>query len=340
MRRPPVRGLLRGGAALCGLAIAALAVATVLALAHEEQAEASARTAGPLVVALVDGSPAGPVRGALEHRLDRLGAVAPRWAELRPDGLLEARMPDARLRALRARGAGLLPVLHGGDAAVRAVLAAPALRNRVAIRTARSLDALGATGVVLDLDGVPGERRADLVALAQTLARLIGPGRSLVVAVPPATDADPGPQAGYDLRALSRSALVLVETAPADTTRGPVVQAPLERWREVVRRSAHEAPARRLLFALPTAGIAWEAGGVRAASQAELYPRLTEAHQQLPDGAARGTASDGWATETDRSIELKLRVVHDAGAAGVALPLAGGESTRLWSQPVISPDAG
>lgn len=335
MRRPLV---LRGAAVLCGLAIAALAVLVLAAPGREEPAQATARRTGPLVVALVDGSPSGPVRGALAHRLGLLGAVAPRWAEVRADGLLDARMPDARVRALAARDAAILPVVHGSGNAVAAVLADPQLRNRVAIRTARSLDALRAGGVLLDLDDVPVARRGDLVALAATLARLIGPERTLVVDVPAATDADAAVQAAYDLRALSRSALVLLSPPPVRPV-APGVRAPLAWWRAVVARGVREAPARRLLLLLPTGAERWEGGAVRPASQAEAYRAITEDARGGPDGVAIGDASDGWVAETDRSAELKLRVARDAGVAGVVLDLHGGESTRLWALPLVDPAA-
>jgi spore germination protein YaaH len=305
---------------------------------HDEVAHAgpSARADGALVVGLVTERPGGPTHGALDHRLDRFGAVAPDWARLRPDGLFDYTAIEPRLVALQSRGARLLPVVHDPDLAIGEVLANREARDRLAARLAAALQALGADGVVLDMDEVPIAGRTAYPELVRDLRRRLGEEATIVVVAPSA--AATGAARGYDLRDLARPALVLVEAwgehGPS-TAPGPV--ASLEWFRTVVRAAVHAAPRSRILLGIPTWGYRWTDEGVVTVAQAETYPVLSEPLRAAEDGAPLTVGGDEAWTETDRSIELKLRVARAAGVAGVGLELIGGESTHLWNMPLLAP---
>ena len=90
------------------------------------------------------------------------------------------------------------------------------------------------------------------------------------------------------------------------------------------------APRSRVLMGVPTWGWQWSAAaaGAEQATQAELFPKATEPALQRPYGARVGERA--W-VESDRSVQLKLLTAREAGIAGVALWVRGGESRRLAS---------
>jgi spore germination protein YaaH len=293
-----------------------------------------ARSTGPLVAALVSEHPDGPTRGALEHRLPHLGVVAPDWARVRKDGYFDYTTLEQSTRDLQARGARLLPVVHDPAGAIGDVLADAGRTNRLALRLAAGLKTIHADGVLLDVDDVPASGREQFPELVRTLRKLMGDEATIVVSVP--ASAALGWATGYDLRDLSRPALVLVdaygEHGP-DTEPGPV--ASLDWFRTVVRAAVHAAPRERLLLGIPTWGYRWDRESVQRISQAQSYPLLTELAREGQDGAELQLDGDATWVETDRSVELKLKVARAAKVAGIALELGGGESTHLWDAPLV-----
>ena len=98
----------------------------------------------------------------------------------------------------------------------------------------------------------------------------------------------------------------------------------------------HAAPRERVVLGIPTWGYRWQRdGGAQRVSQAETYPALTEVARQGEDGAELQLEGDAAWVETDRSVELKLKVARAAKVAGIALELGGGESTHLWEAPLV-----
>ena len=294
-----------------------------------------ARATGPLVAALVSEHPDGPTRGALEHRLPHLGVVAPDWARVREDGYFDYTTLEQSTRDLQARGAQLLPVVHDPAGAIGEVLADPGRTNRLALRLAAGLKTIHADGVLLDVDDVPSSGRKAYPQLVRTLRKLLGEDATIVVSVP--ASAALGWATGYDLRDLSRPALVLVdaygEHGP-DTGPGPV--ASLDWFRSVVRAAVNAAPRDRLVLGIPTWGYRWQGETACCASRRrESYPALTELARQAEDGAELQLDGDATWVETDRSVELKLKVARAAKVAGIALELGGGESTHLWEAPLV-----
>ena len=187
---------------------------------------------------------------------------------------------------------------------------------------------------MLDVDDVPTSGREAYPQLVRTLRKLLGEEATIVVSVP--ASAALGWATGYDMRDLSRPALVLVdaygEHGP-DTDPGPV--ASLEWFRTVVRAAVHAAPRERLVLGIPTWGYRWNRDGVQRVSQAQSYPALTELAREAEDGAELQLEGDAAWVETDRSVELKLKVARAAKVAGIALELGGGESTHLWEAPLV-----
>lgn len=300
------------------------------------QAAPEARQNGALVAALVPEHPDGPTRGALDHRLGHFGLVAPDWARVRADGLFDYTVLDPSTTALQVRGAKLVPVVHDPEGVIGQVLADAGRTNRLALRLAAALKTVDADGVILDVDEVPPSGRQALPALVRTLRKLLGEDATIIVSVPAAAALDT--DTGYDLRDLARPALVLVdaygEHGP-DTAPGPV--ASLEWFRSVVRAAVNAAPRGRLLLGIPTWGYRWRGDDVFRVSQALAYPALSETDRQAEDGAALQLEGDAVWVETDRSVELKLKVARAAQVAGIALELGGGESTHLWAAPLVAP---
>ena len=224
--------------------------------------------------------------------------------------------------------------MHDPAGAIGDVLGDPGLANRFALRLAAGLKTIHADGVLLDVDDVPSSGRTAYPQLVRTLRKLLGEDATIVVSVP--ASAALGWATGYDLRDLSRPALVLVdaygEHGP-DTGPGPV--ASLGWFRGVVRAAINAAPRDRLVLGIPTWGYRWQGESVLRVSQAQSYPALTELARQGEDGAELQLDGDATWVETDRSVELKLKVARAAKVAGIALELGGGESTHLWDAPLL-----
>jgi hypothetical protein len=304
----------------------------------EAQAGPDARR-GPLqVLALVDGRPSSAARGALDARLGSLSAVAPAWAEVAPGGFFRPRLYDGRLRDLGARGARIVPIVRDPDANLPAVLADDRAANRLARRLAAGLRAGGHHAVFLDLATVPASARATYPTFVRTLSRLLGPGAAVYVGVPAVSGDDEAARAaGYDLRDLARPAWLVVASFDEHAEAGrPGPVASLDWYRDVVRWTLGQAPRSKVLLGVPTYGRRWVDGEAPVLrSQAEVFPRLTESDRLAEDGASvRAGQAEEW-VETDRSVELKLRVAVDAQVAGVAVWLRGGESTRQWRAPLL-----
>jgi len=117
---------------------------------------------------------------------------------------------------------------------------------------------------------------------------------------------------------------------------GPV--ASLAFWKQTLRTVLRAAPRPRVLMGVPTWGWEWVAGaGAEQATQAELFPKATQIALSRPYGARVGDRA--W-VESDRSVQLKLLTARQAGIAGVALWVRGGESSATWRQPLLSPPGG
>ena len=192
---------------------------------------------------------------------------------------------------------------------------------------------------MLDLGPVPAADRAALPAFVRDLRAALPPSSRILVVVPPITDrASQRRAAGYDLRDLSRPAmLVLRAWAPKPSSDGPRPIASLAWYKQTLRYTLAHAPRSRVIVALPTWGAVWSASGVAAAHAGRAVPpREAEgaaAAVRRPHRARTGQAAY---VESDRSLQLKLEVARAAHVAGVALWVRGGESAGVWREPLIA----
>ena len=323
-------------------ALAAIVGGTAVALAsHSTKAQIAlpdARTGKLQVIAFTQARPSSAARGSLSAHLASLSAISPSWLALGPGGTIAYRASDAFARGLSARGAGLLPVLRDPERRIRSVLAFSSTRKRTALRLAVMLRSLGAQGLVLDLGPVPAADRAALPSFVRDLRAALPPGSRILVVVPPITDrASQRRAAGYDLRDLSRPAmLVLRAWAPKPSSDGPRPIASLAWYKQTLRYTLAHAPRSRVIVALPTWGAVWSESGVAQRTQAELF-RLAKPKALLqPSGTRISRTGETAYVESDRSLQLKLEVARAAHVAGVALWVRGGESAGVWREPLIA----
>ena len=324
--------------------LVALLVATVTA-AGAGAAETSAtlpraRPAGaPIVLALTATHPSSAALGSLSAHLSSIGLLSPAWLELQPNGRFNYNAEDAFTAGLTQRGARLVPVLADPGHLAGELLANGPLRRRLAVRLAVALHALGARGVVLDWRDLPPWARAQYAIFVHELRVELGPRAQIVVTVPPMRTMLALKHGAYDLRAIARPARLLVlawnEHGPRSEP-GPV--ASLAFWKSALRTVLRAAPRSRVLMGVPTWGWQWSAAaGAEQATQAELFPKATELALSRPYGARVGERA--W-VESDRSVQLKLLTAREAGIAGVALWVRGGESSATWRQPLLVPAGG
>jgi spore germination protein YaaH len=324
-------------------ALAAIGGGTAVALASHAKttrvALPGARTGQLQVIAFTQARPSSAARGSLSAHLASLSAISPSWLSLGPGGTISYRSTDAFARGLSDRGASLLPVLRDPERRISSVLAHASLRKHTALRLSVMLRALGAQGLVLDLGPVPAVDRTALPAFVRDLRAALPQSARILVVVPPITDrASQRRAAGYDLRDLSRPALLVLRAwAPKPSSDGARPIASLAWYKQTLRYTLAHAPRSRVIVALPTWGAVWSASGVAQRTQAELF-RLAQPKALLQPSGARIMHADQTAyVETDRSLQLKLEVARAAHVAGVALWVRGGESAGVWREPLIRP---
>jgi spore germination protein len=300
----------------------------------------SARPAGaPTVLVLTATHPTPAALGSLSAHLSSIGMISPGWLALQGDGRFNYNAADSFTAGLTARGARLVPVLADPEHLAGELLANGPLRRRLALRLSVALHALGARGVVLDWRDLPPTARSKYPTFVHELRVELGPQAQIIVTVPPVRTLISLRKGAYDLRALARPARLLVlawnEHGPRSEP-GPV--ASLAFWKQTLRTVLRAAPRPRVLMGVPTWGWEWVAGaGAEQATQAELFPRATQIALSRPYGARVGDRA--W-VESDRSVQLKLLTARQAGIAGVALWVRGGESSATWRQPLLSPPGG
>ena len=323
--------------ALAALALLAAAGATALLWPEPEHRAAApppppARPPAPLSPRWCPSIPT--ARPApLEHRLPHLGVVAPDWARVREDGYFDYTTLEQSTRDLQARGARLLPVVHDPAGAIDEVLADPGRANRLALRLAAGLKTVHADGVVLDVDDVPPRAGRPTPSSCARCASCSARRRRSSSPCRP-----PPPWAGRRATTCATSpaprSCSSTRTASTAPTRSPV---PWRRWSGSARSCAPRCTPPRA-SAWCSASRPGAIAGSRTAYSASRRRRrtpLTELAREAEDGAE--LQLDGAATwvETDRSVELKLKVARAAKVAGIALELGGGESTHLWEAPLV-----
>ena len=277
--------------ALCGV-LAVIGAGTAVALASH------GKTARP---ALPPGPP-GRAAGDRVHRRAadpggaRLALGAPRVAHCHLAVLARARgrtAPSAITTQTRSRAAWpravppCSPSCGIPAGASRACSAVRRSRKHAARRLAVMLRALGAQGVVLDLGDVPAADRATLPAFLRDLREGMPASARLMLVIPPITDAASArAHAGYDLRDLSRPAvLVLRAWSPQTVGQAPHPIAALGWYKRTLRYTLAHAPRSRVIVALPTWGALWGPHGVARRTQAELFRLARPAALEQPAGA-------------------------------------------------------
>jgi spore germination protein len=318
-------------------ALASALCATAAGAVTPSSSLPAARPAGqPIVLALTATHPTSAALGSLSAHLSSIGLLSPAWLALEPRGLFAYNAADPFTTALSERGARLVPVFADPKHLAGELLADGPLRRRLALRLGIALRALGAHGVVLDWRDLPASARQSYAVFLQELRLALGPQAQIIVTVPPVRTMHALKAGSYDLRALARSARLLVlawnEHGPRSEP-GPV--ASLAFWKQTLRTVLRAAPRSRVLMGVPTWGWRWSNGaGAQQATQAELFPQASEQAMQRPYGARAGDRA--W-VESDRSVQLKLLVARQARIAGVALWVRGGESSATWRQPLLAP---
>jgi spore germination protein YaaH len=327
-----------------GAPVVVVLLATALCAAGAGAATPSAglpraRPAGtPMVLALTATHPSSAALGSLSAHLSSIGLLSPAWLALQAGGRFDYNAQDAFTAGLSERGARLVPVLADPQHLAGELLTNGPLRRRLALRLSVALRALGARGVVLDWRDLPPTARRQYPVFVQELRGELGQAAEIVVSVPPVRTLIALRKGAYDLRALARPARLLVlawnEHGPRSAP-GPV--ASLAFWKRTLRTVLRAAPRSRVLMGVPTWGWRWRAvagGGAEQATQAELFPQATQVALSRPYGARVG--EHAW-VESDRSVQLKLLTARQAGIAGVALWVRGGESSATWRQPLVAP---
>ena len=240
--------------------------------------------------------------------------------------------------ASRQRGARLVPVLADPEHLAGELLAnGPAAaqagrspeRRAACARRARRRARLARPAA----DGARAVRRSSCTSCASSSASR----RRSSSRCRPCARCSRSSTGAYDLRALARPARLLVlawnEHGPRSEP-GPV--ASLAFWKQ---HAAHRAAGRAALARADgraDLGLALERGAPGPSRRRRPSSSRRRRSWRSRGPTARASGERAW-VESDRSVQLKLLTARQAGIAGVALWVRGGESSATWRQPLLAP---
>ena len=300
----------------------------------------------------------------VHDHLDRLAAVSPFWLHPLADGGVTAYEPDPAnhngkrlaqcesviLAVCRARGVRVYPSLgeapdRFGKGLAREIVVDPARRARHIASVTAFVAEHGYDGLDLDYEALlAADRPAFTRFVAALSAALHAGGKRLTLPVHAKT-AEPGnwdgPQA-QDWKALGKSVdrlrVMAYDFHEDSSAPGPI--APPAWFREILAFALTQVPPGKLEMGLPTYAYDWEPGGAEEVT-ARGAPGLAAARKVplLWDPASGGAhfaydddgrAHEVW-VEDARGLPAKLRLVRQAGIAGVAVWRLGAEDADFWA---------
>lgn len=272
---------------------------------------------------------------------------SPYWFTVMPDGSLSAREADhqALLRRVSAAGARTLIMLNNyGDG----VLRDPAARERAAENILALVRRYGVSGVNIDFEELPPQRRDDLTAFVTSVSRRLRPeGYLTTVAVGPKwsdESLENDMAQVYDYPALGAVAdlIVLMTYDQSGTFSGPGPVAGLPWVERVVRYAVSRVPSGKLLLGVAAYGYDWEEGGaVRAVTVPQAFGLASAAGASLEwdeksaepyfvYSGADGRQHTVWFESLD-ALRLKTELAARFGLRGVAVWSMGQEDESTWT---------
>jgi len=301
---------------------------------------------------------------SLQANADVLTAIAP-WAwGLTAQGTLrtvytsEAHLGDVLGFAGR-QGMETYALIHNFNAdagafdanIANAILSDSSVRERAVENIVTLVKRWGMTGIHIDFEAVPRNRRDDLTSFVAELAAAARPhGLKVSIAVPALThkSATASWNSAYDYAGLAQHADFLVVMAYDQHWRGsdpgPVAALP---WvREVLEYAVSPeggaVPADKLVLGVPAYGYDWPAGGLwaDAVSFTDVMRRLEAVQARDPSARLEWNGRDQTPTlrydgrevwfENHQSIGYKLLLALEYDLAGVALWRLGQEDPHTW----------
>ncbi|MFN2451063.1 MAG: glycosyl hydrolase family 18 protein [Candidatus Dormibacteria bacterium] len=300
--------------------------------------------ASPRVVAFTVATEAS--RRSLAQHAQQVSVVSPAGWLAQSDGRLDGRPDPASVLLAPGPDAGRVwPLLQnaGFDAGATAeLLTNDAAGQRLVSSVTAACRAQGFGGVTLDFEGVSGDDRDALSALAERLARALHrDGRRLGVAVIPHKPAHlNSSSAAYDLPRLSRAADLITLMAYDQHTEGtgPGPVAGLDWDTEILRGSVDGIGVARTMLGMPLYSRAWDADGHAVADSftagvttALLRPgAVVDMDFGAMTKVIRGR--DGgvtWLDDAD-SLARKLQLSGAAHLGGIAVWRLGFEDPGFW----------
>jgi spore germination protein YaaH len=275
-----------------------------------------------------------------------LSALDPTGWRIGADGSLSGAPDAAEVAAAHAAGTPLMPLAanDAGDGAGTAhLLGDGAAVTRLAGALVGAARSVGAAGVNLDMEGVPGDARDGLTALVTALARALhAAGMTLSVdVVPHRPGSVNSASAAYDDSAIAAQAdtVILMTYDQSVSNPGPIAGADWQAT-ELAGTLPDLDPAKTLM-GIPLYARRWSAGNVvadsYAASVAEAlrdtdvrydydFPAATPL---LRGSDASGTLEQTWFDDAD-SLARKLAAVPRLHLGGAAAWRLGFEDPGLW----------
>jgi MYXO-CTERM domain-containing protein len=286
-------------------------------------------------------------------RWDALTDLALFAATATPDGRLvqTSRWGDVSAALRRAEPYGIrvhLTVINFDTSELRTLLGSKAARDALIAGLRAEVERTGAHGVNVDFEGVPADRRAELVAFTKDLDAVVP---DVVLATPAVDWSD-----AWDYAALSQQADLFImgygyhwsgsqQAGPVDPLFGG---SPWARWSldwTLQDYRAKGAEMDRVILGLPLYGYAWRTGSDRVPADAlasgevvfyDDFASLASRHgRRLQASSATPWTWDGtrqaWASDAE-SVRVRVRHSVEQGAGGVgfwALNYEAGDN-QLW----------
>ncbi|HEY3413412.1 MAG TPA: glycosyl hydrolase family 18 protein [Armatimonadota bacterium] len=286
----------------------------------------------------------------LADHADCFTALAPTWLSFDASGKFTDNSDKRLIRFAHAHGIKVTPLV--ANSPFRAEVARPIFANEEAVRAnvallLKTIQASGADGVNVDIEGVAPANRPLYNAFIEALCKAFHDGKLIVTLDLPAKTADtPAAEwAGFgDYAFLAKHAdqlqLMCYDEHWSGGKAGPIASIP---WvRKVMEYATAVIPKEKVVMGVPNYGYDWPATGKTTEVTAARAYELLETYHLTPEWDA--DAQTCWFEYTDaagvrhtvyfeheRTRQARLALAKEFGIAGVSIWRLGEESSGYWA---------
>jgi spore germination protein len=281
---------------------------------------------------------------SLQAQQRYLDIVSPAYWRIQPNGTVTSSEQPEVVAQMRGWGLRVMPMVqkYSWFDKMHGWITNPAARTRTADQLAALMEAGDYDGINIDIENIYDDDGGYLTAFLDTLADRLRPaGRTITIAVPARTDAQPRAHRAFDYAAMGQRAdLVVVMAYDHGYAAGrPAPVAPLAWVGDVLAYTQARIPNEKILLGIAFYGYDWNTtrgGWARYVGVDEVAGILGARGFDPASGSAWLQYRAGRDThmvyyENWQSVESKLALVVNADVQGWAAWRLGYEDPGVWS---------